>query len=140
MSESDARNGVGRDNFGFATWVAAHAAELAVLGPGTHHGEWYGAGIGHGYGLTERRFALLDLSRWHRGLPDGAPATLGIVPVLAECEGARLNATLVKCLARLAKGGSLLVAGAAAEGVVASSAADPRFHIEAAGVPGQAVS
>jgi hypothetical protein len=131
VPEHLAREGDERDNFGFAAWVAAYAAELAVLGPGDHHGEWYGAGIGRSYGLTERRFALFDTARWQRGLPDGVPEELGLVPVLAECEGVKLNATVTRCLARLEKHGSQLVNGAAAEGVVASSAANARLALKA---------
>jgi hypothetical protein len=132
VPEVEARRGAGRDNFGLAAWVAANAAGLAMLGPGAHHGQWYGVGIGRGYGLAERRLALLDTTRWqpHR-LPEGAPAGLGVVPVLSECEGGKLNAVIARCLTRLAKHGSSLVPGAAAEGVIAASAADPRFIIEA---------
>jgi len=132
VTESDARDGCGRDNFGFATWVAEHAAELAVLGPGAHHGEWYGAGIGSGYGLAGRRFALLDTVRWKPNkLPDGVPRELDLVPVLSECEGSELNATIAWCLDQLSREGSRLVAGAAAEGVIARSAADPRLALKA---------
>lgn len=52
------------DNYGFAAWVLANAQELRRLGPGAHFGEWFGAGINRGYGLTERRFALFNTSRW----------------------------------------------------------------------------
>jgi hypothetical protein len=128
---TEAATGRGRDNFGFAEWVAFHAAELAMLGPGAHHGEWYGEGIRCGYGLTERRFALFDTARWQRELPEGMPEGLGRVPVLAECEGGKLNVTVTKCLARLARQGSDLVAGAAAEGVITQSAADPRLALKA---------
>lgn len=131
VTESEAASGVGKDNFGFAAWVALHAAELAALGPGAHHGEWYGAGIGHGYGLTERCLALFDTARWQRGLPDGVPEELGLVPVLADCEGSKLNATITRCLRSLARNGSRLVAGTVAEGVIARSAADPRLALKA---------
>jgi hypothetical protein len=53
------------DNFGFAKWVEAHAEELAVLGEGRHYGEWWGSGIQRNYGLTEKRFSLFNVSRWH---------------------------------------------------------------------------
>jgi hypothetical protein len=131
VPEDQARDGAGRDNFGFATWTAANAAELALLGPGEHHGQWFGTGIGrHGYGLTERRLALLDLTRWRPGLPDSVPNELSLIPVLAECEGNKLNATIARCLARLARDGSRLVPGAMAEGIIAFSTADHRFVIE----------
>lgn len=131
VPESEAATGVGRDNFGFAAWVAAHAAGLAMLGPGAHHGEWYGPGIGSGYGLAERRFALFDTDRWRRGLPKAAPDGVAVVPVLAECDGTELNTAIQECLANLKQHGSRLVAGAAAEGVIARSAADPRLALKA---------
>jgi hypothetical protein len=53
------------DNFGFAAWVRDHADELRALGPGRHFGEWWGAGIQRGYGLTEKRFSLFNVSRWN---------------------------------------------------------------------------
>jgi hypothetical protein len=52
------------DNFGFAAWVRAHEAELKQLGVGRHYGEWWGEGIGRGYGMSERRFSLFNTSRW----------------------------------------------------------------------------
>ncbi|WP_194201831.1 RNA ligase family protein [Glycomyces albidus] len=131
VPEHLAREGDGRDNFGFAAWVAAHAADLAALGPGDHHGEWYGQGIGRGYELTSRRFALFDTTRWQRGLPEGVPEELDLVPVPAECEGVKLNATVTRCLARLEKHGSQLVPGAAAEGIIASSTTDTRLALKA---------
>lgn len=77
----DPNGGKGADNFGFAAWARAHEEELRLLGPGRHYGEWYGLGIGMGYGLTERRFALFNTRRW--GNPGQTlPACLGVVPVL----------------------------------------------------------
>lgn len=52
------------DNFGFAAWVRENAEGLIQLGTGTHFGEWYGSGIQRGYGLTEKRFALFNVSKW----------------------------------------------------------------------------
>jgi hypothetical protein len=55
-----------QDNFGFARWVAEHADELrAGLGIGSHYGEWWGSGIQRRYGLSEKRFSLFDVARWH---------------------------------------------------------------------------
>jgi len=71
--------GKSTDNFGFAGWVHDNAAAIRTLGPGTHYGEWWGVGIGRGYGLTERRWSLFNT---HRPLPVGLPANIGIVPVL----------------------------------------------------------
>ena len=70
------------DNFGFAKWVAAHADELAALGPGRHFGEWYGAGIQRGYGLVEKRFALFNTDKW--GGTAARPACCDVVPVLYQ--------------------------------------------------------
>lgn len=70
------------DNFGFAKWVAEHAAELVNLGPGRHFGEWYGAGIQRRYGLTEKRFALFNTDRWGDPTVRPLPACCHVVPVL----------------------------------------------------------
>lgn len=72
------------DNFGFARWVADHAAELASLGPGAHYGEWWGSGIQRRYGLNEKRFSLFNVGRWGEGGKDAdkKPACCHVVPVL----------------------------------------------------------
>lgn len=55
----------GTDNFGFHAWVAANAEAIAaILGPGRHFGEWWGAGIQRRYGLDHKRFSLFNVSRW----------------------------------------------------------------------------
>jgi hypothetical protein len=71
---------IGDDNFGFASWVERHRAELLTLGPGRHFGEWWGSGIQRGYGLEkgEKRFSLFNVSRW----ADERPACCGLVPTL----------------------------------------------------------
>lgn len=52
---------LGIDNFTFALWVEQWNATLAeVLGPGIHHGEWWGHGIQRGYGLDHKRFSLFN--------------------------------------------------------------------------------
>ena len=71
-----------KDNFGFAAWVCANADILrALLGPGYHYGEWWGAGIQRGYGKKTKTFSLfitsLWSSLWQNALPD-----LSVVPVL----------------------------------------------------------
>ena len=70
------------DNFGFAQWCLDNSDELFKLGEGRHFGEWYGQGIGRGYGLTERRFALFNTARWGAHNP-GTPACCEVVPVLS---------------------------------------------------------
>lgn len=70
------------DNYGFARWVAEHAAELAQLGAGHHFGEWWGQGIQRGYGLTERRFSLFNVTRWSD--PAARPACCHVVPVIGQ--------------------------------------------------------
>lgn len=77
------------NNFGFGKWVFENTQELLRLGPGTHYGEWWGAGIQRRYGLANKRFSLFNVSRWAddalrprcchvvpelwRGLMDNAP-------------------------------------------------------------------
>ncbi len=71
------------DNFGFARWVADNAGVLTdTLGPGRHYGEWWGAGVGRRYGLTEKRFSLFNTTRWQDTDLSVVPG-LGVVPVLA---------------------------------------------------------
>jgi len=72
------------DNFGFARWVAEHAEELRLLGPGFHFGEWWGQGIQRRYGLNEKRFSLFNVGRWGEGGKDAdkKPACCHVVPVL----------------------------------------------------------
>jgi len=79
--------GKGTDNYGFAGWVQANAEALVdVLGAGTHYGEWWGAGIQCGYGLTggDKRFSLFNTSRWGQGAGLDVVPGLGVVPVLYE--------------------------------------------------------
>lgn len=70
------------DNFGFAAWVQDHRDELIALGPGRHFGEWWGSGIQRKYGLTEKRFSLFNVGRWHPDNPP--PACCHVVPVLGR--------------------------------------------------------
>lgn len=71
------------DNYGFAKWVEANRDELVKLGPGHHFGEWWGLGIGRGYGLTEKRFSLFNTARWNDQNPN-RPACCGVVPLLYQ--------------------------------------------------------
>jgi hypothetical protein len=71
-----------QDNFGFAKWVEANADDLRKLGPGNHHGEWWGSGIQRGYGLQngEKRFSLFNTDKWS---DDAArPSCCSVVPVM----------------------------------------------------------
>lgn len=72
----------GNDNAGFATWVEANKADLLLLGPGHHFGEWWGAGIQRRYGLKEKRFSLFNTERW--GQDETRPACCHVVPVLFQ--------------------------------------------------------
>lgn len=69
------------DNYGFATWVDAHAGELAKLGPGYHYGEWWGYGIQRGYGMPEKHFSLFNVSRWGDGKQE-RPACCDVIPLI----------------------------------------------------------
>lgn len=89
------------DNFGFATWVLLHEAELRDgLGPGAHYGEWWGPGIQRGYGLKEKRFSLFNSTRW----AGERPACCDVVPVLYA--GLFCTRTLSKVLSELEATGS----------------------------------
>lgn len=72
----------GDDGFGFASWVREHEDELTFLGPGSHFGEWWGAGIQRKYNTGEKRFSLFNVSRWGDGGKDKRPACCHVVPVL----------------------------------------------------------
>jgi RNA ligase len=89
ITTPDRGGGGGSDNYAFAEWVWANGSELVrVLGVGLHYGEWWGRGIGRGYGLTERRFSLFNTSRWrHLADPEARaaikpPEPLTVVPTL----------------------------------------------------------
>lgn len=102
------------DNFGFARWVTDHHDELLALGPGSHFGEWWGAGIQRRYGLTEKRFSLFNVQRWG----EGRPACCHVVPVLAS--GALLDLDVRSVLESLRVGGSVAAPGFdKPEGIVA---------------------
>lgn len=81
------------DNYGFARWVNEHQGQLIGLGPGSHFGEWWGSGIGRGYGLDPgfRRFSLFNVCRWHEaGLepviwPTGDPRKVNTTLPAPEC-------------------------------------------------------
>ena len=73
--------GKSTDNFAFAQFVATNEVALRRLGPGRHFGEWYGVGIGRGYGLSERRWALFNTGK---ALPEGLPSNVEQVPVLFD--------------------------------------------------------
>lgn len=103
-----------QDNYGFCNHVTEHADEIrALLGPGRHFGEWYGAGINSGYGLKEKRLALFD-TRW---ADKPRPSWCDVVPVLYR--GLYYPAALAEAMEKLKTGGSVLQPGfMGAEGVV----------------------
>ena len=99
------------DNFGFARWVADHHDELLLLGPGSHFGEWWGAGIQRRYGLSEKRFSLFNVARWS----EQRPACCHVVPVLARGNMLDIDATreplVLAALFALREGGSVAAPG-----------------------------
>lgn len=80
------------DNFGFAAWAYGNKAQLLELGPGSHFGEWWGAGIQRRYGLNEKRFSLFNTARWS----DSRPECCHVVPVLyaGDFDTARIDSAL----------------------------------------------
>jgi hypothetical protein len=97
----------GDDNYGFAAWVEQNRDELLKLGPGSHFGEWWGAGIQRKYGLTEKRFSLFNVSRW--GDAATRPTCCDVVPVLWR--GNFEEFPLADTLARLRSEGSAAAPG-----------------------------
>lgn len=99
--------GKNTDNFGFAAWVKEHEDLLRdTLGPGRHFGEWYGQGIGRGYGLKEKRFALFNIHRWNAdNIP---PGPLQHVPILYVGPASQMVDLSVQLLREY---GSVLVPG-----------------------------
>jgi hypothetical protein len=97
------------DNYGFATWAYANKdALIALLGPGRHFGEWYGSGIGPGYGLKEKRFALFNTFRWTPAKDQLLPR-MDVVPILYQ---GKFTPTIVKeTMDKLKAEGSALVPG-----------------------------
>lgn len=95
------------DNYGFAKWVADHVTELAALGPGSHFGEWWGAGIQRRYGMTEKRFSLFNVGRWNAKNPP--PACCHTVPELFR--GSLENLNIGVTIADLAETGSVAAPG-----------------------------
>jgi len=72
------------DNYGFAAWVKEREASLAaVLGDGTHFGEWWGQGIQRRYGLTEKRLSLFNVKKWG-WLDDSAERAFRVGPDLSQ--------------------------------------------------------
>lgn len=103
------------DNFGFARWVAENAVLLARLGPGTHYGEWWGAGIGRHYGQSGRFFSLFDTKHWGDGRELAARGLdaigVRVVPMLAACSIEKLTGTMEYVERKLREGGSVACPG-----------------------------
>lgn len=96
------------DNFGFARWAVEHEAELRLLSPGRHFGEWWGSGIQRRYDLSEKRFTLFNTTRW--SAPDAVlPACVSIVPVLYA--GPFSDKAVADCLGQLRECGSVASPG-----------------------------
>lgn len=103
------------DNHGFARWVWDNADDLTKLGPGVHHGEWWGSGINRGYGLKEKCFSLFNATKW----AITHPACCSVVPVLRTTTGDKLNLAVTEALLDLDLFGSRAAPGfARPEGVV----------------------
>lgn len=93
------------DNYGFARWVAEHADELRLLGPGRHYGEWWGQGVQRNYSQPRKRFSLFNVARW--GIE--RPSCCDVVPVLYQ--GVMTIGCVPDALKRLRTEGSLAAPG-----------------------------
>lgn len=112
------------DNHGFAKWVQKNAEELFKLGEGRHYGEWYGKGVNRNYGLTENRFALFNVGKWHKEeirlvsvdpktkeekYTEQCPNCCEVVPIIAE--GLFTTELIESCIQCLKDNGSIAVPG-----------------------------
>jgi len=97
----------GDDNFGFARWACEHKDELLALGVGHHFGEWWGQKIQRGYGLTEKRFSLINTHRW--GDASVRPKCCHVVPILWS--GIFNTPAIEECLEKLKLSGSVAAPG-----------------------------
>lgn len=98
------------DNYGFAAWVAENAAQLIeILGPGVHFGEYWGQGIGRGYGLTERRFSLFNTDRHRRTFAMVGGVQVSAVPILYQ--GPNSESAIISQLFLLGAEGSVAAPG-----------------------------
>lgn len=96
-----------QDNYGFARWAYDHKDELMMLGPGWHHGEWWGQGIQRKYGLTEKRWSLFNTSKWSDG--SVRPACCHVVPIV--CSGVFSTEMVDRAITHLREHGSLAAPG-----------------------------
>lgn len=113
------------DNYGFASWAYEHKDELLKLGPGRHFGEWWGQGIQRGYGVSEKRFSLFNVSRWAlygtepKQIKTADPRIIKMQDVLPECcglvpllyEGIFDTARVDECIENLKANGSKAAPG-----------------------------
>lgn len=105
------------DNHGFAAWVWDNAEDLAKLGPGMHHGEWWGHGIQRNYGRAGKFFSLFNTDKWMD--ESIRPNCCGVVPVIARGDGSKLNSLVEAACLDLRVLGSRAAPGFMnAEGVV----------------------
>jgi len=102
------------DNYGFANWCEENKEELMKLGVGTHYGEWWGQGIGRGYGLKTKKFSLFNVSRW--GNPEERPNCCDVVPILYR--GTFTTEAVTSCMIRLRTTGSYATSYEDPEGIV----------------------
>lgn len=94
------------DNFGFSKWAHANKEGLiSTLGPGRHFGEWYGAGINIGYGLSEKRFMLFNHEKYSVNTING----VSYVPVIYK--GLYSQEAIEDSLWKLKAYGSFVVPG-----------------------------
>lgn len=112
------------DNYGFARWVEENHDELLKLGPGFHHGEWWGRGIQKRYkNVEDKRFSLFNVSRWN---DESKPSCCLVVPVLWRgtfeelmlSSGPDPNDQYTEILYKLEVEGSVAAPGNPAEGIV----------------------
>lgn len=99
-----------QDNYGFARWVYSNHEELfAILGPGRHYGEWWGAGIQRRYNQSMKRFSLFNTERFANLYDEADGVTIDCVPVMYE--GPFSEKEILSAAAALRHGGSVAAEG-----------------------------
>lgn len=101
------------DNYGFAKWANEHQDELMQLGPGWHHGEWWGLGIQRNYSQTRKRWSLFNTDKW----TDSRPECCDVVPIIYQ--GVFNPGCVPQAVKKLREEGSIAAPGfVKAEGII----------------------
>lgn len=141
---STTRDGLGRwtevNDFGFREWADAHAKEMMSHFQEQYQnhnvtmtGLWYGAGIGHGYGMEGHGLAIVDVNFRHVSEDDKALGEYGGVDVIAPpvyYRGVFHDRVVSNVLTEMQVFGSKVAPNSSPKGLVVSFAEGPEFKVE----------